>query len=59
MNLHSEGYDLSVERDCFISTAFGLGFVHYVDYTDLTVENKTKLFVDHIRRGGFKENITR
>ena len=34
MNLHSEGYDLSVERDCFISTAFGrihLGVAYSVD----------------------------
>jgi len=58
MNLHSEGYDLSVERDYSISTTFGKrysGVVHSVDYTDLTVENKTKLFVDHIRRGDLKK----
>lgn len=62
MNLHSEGYDLSVERDYSISTTFGkvyLGVAYSVDYTDKTTENKTRLFVDHIRRGGFKENITR
>ncbi len=53
MNLYSEGYDLSVERNYFISTVFGKrysGVAHSVDYTDKTTENKTRLFIEHIKR---------
>lgn len=59
MNLHSEGYDNSVERNYFITNSFGKrysGVVHYVDYVDKTIENKTGLFVEYIRRGDFKKH---
>lgn len=59
MNLHSEGYDNCVERVYFITNSFGkryLGFVHNTDYVDMTIENKTRLFIEHIRRGGLKKH---
>jgi len=62
MNLHSEGYDNSVERKYFVTTSF---YKHYTDYTSRTqtqiyrstiVENKTRLFIEHIRRGDKKKH---
>ncbi len=52
MDLYSDGYVICIDRRVFTSIRYSMScsFPHFSDKILKTIENKTRLYVEHIRR---------